>query len=87
MAAIVVWSYYAFVIHLCVLTVVVVDGYAIMFLLLIPYHILLTLFVWSYWKTVFSRYVHYLHINTTYINNVPKILGYFSKLTLKMDHV
>jgi len=52
--AIVVWSYYAFVIHLCVLTVVVVDGYAIMFLLLIPYHILLTLFVWSYWKTVFS---------------------------------
>ena len=85
MAAIVVWSYYAFVIHLCVLTVVVVDGYAIMFLLLIPYHILLTLFVWSYWKTVFSRYVHYTAY--IYINNVPKIIGYFSKLTLKMDHV
>jgi len=52
--AIVSWSYYAFVVHLCVLTVSEVDGYAVMVVLLIPYHLFFILFVWSYWKTVFS---------------------------------
>ena len=54
--AIVVWSYYAFVVHLCVLTVASVDGYLVMLVLLVPYHLIFVLFVASYWKTVFSRY-------------------------------
>ena len=48
------WSYYAFVVHLCVLTVSEIDGYLVMVVLLVPYHLFFTLFVWSYWKTVFS---------------------------------
>jgi len=49
------WSYYAFEVHLCVLTVVSIDGLPVLFLLLVPYHVLFVLFSWSYWKTVFSN--------------------------------
>uniref|UniRef100_A0A8C9VHS2 Palmitoyltransferase n=1 Tax=Scleropages formosus TaxID=113540 RepID=A0A8C9VHS2_SCLFO len=42
-SAIVVWSYYAFVLQLCVVAYLLV------------YHVLLFMFVWAYWRTIFTR--------------------------------
>ena len=52
--AVVGWAYFAYVYHLCFLTIPVVDGWFLTIFLLIPYHVLLALFVWSYWNTVFT---------------------------------
>ena len=50
-STIVVWSYYAYVIHLCFVTV---DSLAEKVILLVLYHVFFVLFVWSYWRTVFT---------------------------------
>jgi len=50
-SAIIVWSYYAYVVHLCVLTV---QEEAVRYILLSLYHIIFLLFLWSYWKTVWT---------------------------------
>ena len=50
-ASIVVWSYYAYVVHLCILTVTSNWERG---LLLCLFHVFFVLFVWSYWKTVFT---------------------------------
>ncbi|KAE8629663.1 hypothetical protein XENTR_v10000562 [Xenopus tropicalis] len=48
---IVCWSYYAYVIQLCIVTM---DNIAEKILCLIAYHFFLLHFVWSYWKTIFT---------------------------------
>uniref|UniRef100_A0A5S6QJC0 Palmitoyltransferase n=1 Tax=Trichuris muris TaxID=70415 RepID=A0A5S6QJC0_TRIMR len=50
--AVVTWSYYAYVVALCLLNVD--DGVEQAFLL-ICYHALLIVFLWSYWQTIFSK--------------------------------
>lgn len=46
---IIAWSYYAYVIQLCILSV---ESTTKMVLYLIFYHIIFLLFAWSYWRTV-----------------------------------
>ncbi|XP_023162790.1 palmitoyltransferase ZDHHC15B isoform X2 [Drosophila hydei] len=43
------WSYYAYVVELCVLKT---ENRAAMIFMLIFYHIALVLFLWSYWQTI-----------------------------------
>lgn len=50
-ATIVLWSYYAYVFELCVLTV---ENTAYRVIYLIFYHIFFFMFVWSYWQTIFT---------------------------------
>jgi len=51
-SGIVSWSYYAYVVHLCILTV---ESDIEKVGLLIGYHIAITLFLISYWRTVWTR--------------------------------
>lgn len=48
---IVVWSYYAYVIQICLFTINSIPQKVIY---LIIYHLLITLFLWSFWKIVFT---------------------------------
>uniref|UniRef100_A0A6A7FV22 Palmitoyltransferase n=2 Tax=Hirondellea gigas TaxID=1518452 RepID=A0A6A7FV22_9CRUS len=48
---IVVWSYYAYVIQLNILTI---ESNIQKTLYLLVYHVILVLFVWSYWQTIFT---------------------------------
>ncbi len=50
-AAIVGWSYYAYVIQLCLLTV---ESNVERVALMVAYHLFFTMFVWSYWRTIFT---------------------------------
>lgn len=50
-SAIIVWSYYAYVVHLCILSV---QSEAARYFLLAAYHIIFFLFLWSYWRTVWT---------------------------------
>jgi len=50
-SAIIVWSYYAYVVHLCILSV---QGNAVRYILLALYHVIFFLFLWSYWRTVWT---------------------------------
>ncbi|XP_060596193.1 palmitoyltransferase ZDHHC15B-like isoform X2 [Ruditapes philippinarum] len=50
-SAIVVWSYYAYVVQMCFLTV---DSVAEKVIYLLLYHPFLLMFVWSYGKTIFT---------------------------------
>ena len=49
--AVIGWSYYAFVVVVCFQTV---ENLAEKIIFLIFYHIILALFVWSYFKTIFA---------------------------------
>jgi len=51
-SSVVAWSYYAYVVHLCILTV---ESNVEKALLLILYHVSVTLFLASYWRTVWTR--------------------------------
>ena len=53
--AIVTWSYYAYIVHLCVLTVLNETGTVEAVILVIIYHLFLVPFLASYWKTVWSN--------------------------------
>jgi len=46
------WSYYAFAIQLCILTM---KELWLQIFSLTVYHIVLFLFLWAYWKTVFTN--------------------------------
>uniref|UniRef100_A0A8C5P8I9 Palmitoyltransferase n=1 Tax=Leptobrachium leishanense TaxID=445787 RepID=A0A8C5P8I9_9ANUR len=48
---IVCWSYYAYVIQLCIVSM---ENIGEKVLCLIAYHFFVLLFVWSYWKTIFT---------------------------------
>lgn len=50
-SAVICWSYYAFVVVVCVLTV---ESLPKKIIFLICYHIILSLFIWSYFKTIFA---------------------------------
>lgn len=50
-SAVISWSYYAFVVVVCFYTV---ESLAKKIIFLIFYHCILTLFVWSYFKTIFA---------------------------------
>ncbi len=53
--AIVSWSYYAYIFHLCILTVVNESGPASAVILAAVYHVFLVPFLVSYWQTVFTK--------------------------------
>ncbi|XP_073959437.1 palmitoyltransferase ZDHHC15B-like isoform X2 [Choristoneura fumiferana] len=50
--SIITWSYYAYVIQLCIFTI---ENTVQQSLYLIFYHILLFMFAWSYWRTIFAE--------------------------------
>ncbi len=54
-ASVVAWSYYAYVVQLCLLTV---QSTAEKTVLLVLYHFFLTMFVWAYWQTIFTSPGH-----------------------------
>ncbi|XP_013186176.1 palmitoyltransferase ZDHHC15B isoform X2 [Amyelois transitella] len=49
--SIIIWSYYAYVIQLCIFTI---ENTAQQCVYLVLYHILLIMFAWSYWRTIFA---------------------------------
>ncbi|KQS70318.1 palmitoyltransferase ZDHHC15B isoform X2 [Drosophila erecta] len=49
--AVIAWSYYAYVVELCIRNSQ--NGIAMIFMLLF-YHLFLTLFMWSYWRTIMT---------------------------------
>ena len=53
--AIVTWSYYAYIVHLCIFTVISESGAAAGVILAAVYHVFLVPFLMSYWQTVWSR--------------------------------
>ncbi|XP_071504133.1 palmitoyltransferase ZDHHC20-B-like [Diadema antillarum] len=53
-AAVIAWSYYAYVVELCILTLAHDDKFAQMVFYLLFYHMFLVMFAWSYWQTIFA---------------------------------
>jgi len=51
-SAILVWSYYAYVVYLCILTI---QSVAERTVLLCLYHVIFLVFLWSYWRTVWTN--------------------------------
>ncbi|XP_014357163.2 palmitoyltransferase ZDHHC15B isoform X1 [Papilio machaon] len=49
--SIITWSYYAYVIQLCIFTI---ESTVQKTIYLLVYHILLIMFCWSYWRTIFA---------------------------------
>lgn len=70
---IVVWSYYAYVIQLCLLTV---EDLVKQLLYLVFYHVFFFMFCWAYWQTIFTdiarvpnKYSVPDHVFEAYMNN------------------
>lgn len=53
--AIVSWSYYAYIVHMCVFTVLNEAGTIEAIILATIYHLFLVPFIASYWKTVWTH--------------------------------
>jgi len=51
-SGILVWSYYAYVVYLCILTIQSIPERSV---LLCLYHLVFILFLWSYWRTVWTK--------------------------------
>ena len=62
--AIVSWSYYAYIVHLCVFTVLNEAGTIEAIILATIYHLFLVPFLASYWKTVWT---HPGKVNVTFL--------------------
>ena len=69
--AIVSWSYYAYIVHLCVFTVLNEAGTIEAIILATIYHLFLVPFLASYWKTVWT---HPGKVNVTFLKN-PFLIG------------
>ncbi|XP_022231412.2 palmitoyltransferase ZDHHC15B [Drosophila obscura] len=54
MGAILVYSYYVYVWHLCLQKM---TNYIVMGVLLLWYHLLLVMFLWTYWRSIWTRVV------------------------------
>ena len=65
--AIVSWSYYAYIVHLCVFTVLNEAGTIEAIILATIYHLFLVPFLASYWKTVWT---HPGKVNVTFLKNI-----------------
>ncbi|XP_060634545.2 palmitoyltransferase ZDHHC2 [Anolis sagrei] len=74
-ASILAWSYYAYVAQLCILTMTNI-GEKVM--CLITYHIFIAMFLWSYWKTIFtlpmnpSKEFHLTYAQKEFLNKEPR---------------
>lgn len=66
--AIVSWSYYAYIVHLCVFTVLNEAGTIEAIILATIYHLFLVPFLASYWKTVWT---HPGKVNVTFLKKKP----------------
>ena len=53
--AIVSWSYYAYIVHLCIFTVITESGAVPGVILAAVYHVFLVPFLMSYWQTVWAK--------------------------------
>ena len=53
--AIVSWSYYAYIVHLCILTVLNENGVVEGVIMAVFYHVFLVPFLVSYWQTVWTK--------------------------------
>ena len=54
--AVVSWSYYAYIVHLCILTVAMENGQSVTAVILaVLFHLTIIPFLWSYWKTVWTQ--------------------------------
>lgn len=74
---VVLWSYYAYVVELCIMTVQI-NWERIVYLTL--YHPILFLFVWSYWQTVFTDPLHPRQEYFLTVEEVHKVsLGWIPK--------
>ncbi|XP_030896674.1 palmitoyltransferase ZDHHC2 [Leptonychotes weddellii] len=64
------WSYYAYAIQLCIVSMEDVGEQVVC---LIAYHLLFAMFVWSYWKTIFT-----LPMNPSkeFVNRVNNCVGF-----------
>ncbi|XP_055737530.1 palmitoyltransferase ZDHHC20-B isoform X2 [Salvelinus fontinalis] len=51
-ALVVCWSYYAYVVELCIFTI---PSIAEKIIYMVFFHLSFVMFVWSYWKTIFTR--------------------------------
>lgn len=66
---VVVWSYYAYVVELCVSTVSRTGEKGKTVVYLVAFHLFFVMFVWSYWMTIFtspaspSKEVNFLLVN------------------------
>ena len=76
--AIVSWSYYAYIVHLCVFTVLNEAGTIEAIILATIYHLFLVPFIASYWKTVWT---HPGKVNVTFRIAIMIIIHFFSGAT------
>ncbi|XP_072040605.1 palmitoyltransferase ZDHHC20-B-like isoform X3 [Amphiura filiformis] len=53
--AVVLWSYYAYVFELCIFTLAPLHSIVQLIFYILFYHCFLVMFVWSYWKTIFTQ--------------------------------
>ncbi|XP_057323117.1 palmitoyltransferase ZDHHC15B-like isoform X1 [Microplitis mediator] len=67
---IVFWSYYAYVVQLCYYTI---DSYIQKTFYLIFFHVFFAMFLWSYWKTVFTDLISVPEVFKVPLSEVEKL--------------
>ncbi|XP_008109923.1 palmitoyltransferase ZDHHC2 isoform X2 [Anolis carolinensis] len=74
-ASILAWSYYAYVAQLCILTM---NNIGEKVMCLITYHLFFMMFLWSYWKTIFtlpmnpSKEFHLTYAHKEFLEKEPR---------------
>ncbi|CAB1340901.1 unnamed protein product [Coregonus sp. 'balchen'] len=74
-ALVVCWSYYAYVVELCIFTI---PSIAEKIIYMVFFHLSFVMFVWSYWKTIFTRPANPSKERSATVTGV--------RCVLKMDH-